>query len=270
MTKTLTPMTRLSNPIKNFTNSIEKLFKHTNLNKSQPASRRYPYPDKKGIENDYILLFESLQDPTTTFGICFTYIDLEEKEQKAKIILKKYIGEEAFYYSTEDISIEMFKLCMREVNNFFNNTPHPLEQDVWDILTLAFSIDPEFIREKIINTRLSYEQSVKDKENELHIPDLEKTIQQLTSQYNKANKNANAEIIASIEYKNFKILEAQLAQAKKQLNDKEAEINSHYHIPTLKTEINSTTKKLEKNNKLLDEFKKSHFKKISKNKKFDY
>ena len=250
--KEITPMKRFSAQLDTLKSTIAPYFRSYSLNKSRGHYNPLSYTYSKGVESDFLLIFESLKSDAS-FAFRFNYIDLDVESQTIETSIKR---EEDDIISVPALPLSEFKERLKLFVKTVENTPRLVEKNVWDTLCATFDIQPKDINKVVSQAQTTYTENIKERKKSLNIPALEKTALVARNALDSAEDKLNAALIKSDEQKLVAELEAKLKRARALLEGKKKSLKNELDIPKLTLHANTTQKAVDNAQYELEQYEK--------------
>jgi hypothetical protein len=232
--KKLTPMKRYKTAIDNLRSQVRGHSHEFTLNKAE--SRRIPWvfarSDKyetKGVECDFIMIFESLENKGFSFALTFTYMDKEQDEQLVCGSVKFGDELDQTRYG-EPMPLEKFKESLNSLNKKLTTIDNKSYDEIINVFSEVFLQTTFSLADDIEKASAEIKQFVAEKTAELDIK-LAEDVSKLTREsYSTATANVDAALKASEAYKEREELLERLARLDKVLTNKKVLLNKQEEV----------------------------------------
>lgn len=263
--KELTPMKRYKTAIDNLRSQVSGHSHEFTLNKSE--SRRIPWvfsrSDKyetKGVEADFIMIFESLENKGFSFALTFTYMDKAPEDQLVCGSVKFGDDFDQTRYG-EAMTLEKFKESLNTLNKKLITIHKKNYDEIINVFSEIFLETTFSLADDIEKSSAEIKKFVAEKTAELDIGLAEDVAKLTRDSYLTATSNVNAALEDSEAYKEREDLLERLARLDKVLANKKVLLNKREDVvlkekAKKKAEETLQSKKLELsmqlNKKMLD------------------
>lgn len=222
--KVLTPMKRYKAAIDNLRSQISEHAHEFTLNKSE--SKRIPWVfarndkyETKGVECDFIMVFESLETKGFSFALTFTYMEKTPDEQTVCGSVKFGDADDQICYG-EEMTIEAFKETLNRLNKKLKTLENKNYDEIVSAFSVAFLKKTFSLAEALETATAEVEQFVAQKRLELNIDAAEATFKAAQQIRIQAKQTVNQEIEATEAYQEREKLLERLARLDKMISNK--------------------------------------------------
>lgn len=254
--KEITPMKRYKTAIDNLRSQVGDYAHEFTLNKSE--SRRIPWPfirgdkyETKGVEADFIMIFESTENKGFSFALTFTYMDKGQEEQMVCGSVK--FGDE--YDQTrygETMNLEKFKASLNALNKKLVAISHKNYDEIINVFSEVFLQSTFSLTNDIEKASAEISEFMGAKKTELALEQAEDLAKVARVQHLTATGNVDKSLKESDAYKEREALMERLARLDKVIANKKVLLNKQEDVTAKEKEKKKTeeavqTKKLELN-----------------------
>lgn len=263
--KAITPMKRYKTAIDHLRSQVRGHSHEFTLNKAE--SRRIPWVfargdkyETKGVECDFIMIFESLENKGFSFALTFTYMDKAQEEQLVCGSVKFGDELEQTRYG-EPMPLEKFKESLNALNKKLTALENKNYDEIINVFSEVFLQTTFSLADDIEKASAEIKQFVAEKTAELVIKEAEDVAKIAREAHSTATANVDAALKASEAYKEREELLERLARLDKVLTNKKVLLNKKEDVAVKekakkKAEETLQSKKLtlsmQLNKKLLD------------------
>lgn len=263
--KELTPMKRYKTAIDKLRLQVSDHAHEFTLNKAQSRSIPWVFArsdkyETKGVEADFIMIFESLENKGFSFALTFTYMDKAPEEQLVCGSVK--FGDEVNQTRYgEPMTLEKFKEALNTLNKKLSFIDNKNYDEIINVFSEEFLQTTFSLADDIEKSRAEIQTFVAEKTAELDINLAEDVAKLTRDSYARATANVNAALQDSEAFKEREILLERLARLDKVLTNKKVLLNKQEDVSLKekakkKAEETLNSKKLDLsmqlNKKLLD------------------
>lgn len=263
--KELTPMKRYKTAIDKLRLQVSDHAHEFTLNKAQSRSIPWVFArsdkyETKGVEADFIMIFESLENKGFSFALTFTYMDKAPEEQLVCGSVK--FGDEVNQTRYgEPMTLEKFKEALNTLNKKLSFIDNKNYDEIINVFSEVFLQTTFSLADDIEKSRAEIQTFVAEKTAELDINLAEDVAKSTRDSYARATANVNAALQDSEAFKEREILLERLARLDKVLTNKKVLLNKQEDVSLKekakkKAEETLNSKKLDLsmqlNKKLLD------------------
>lgn len=227
--KELTPMKRYKTAIDNLRSQVRGHSHEFTLNKAE--SRRIPWVfargdkyETKGVECDFIMIFESLENKGFSFALTFTYMDKARDEQLVCGSVKFGDELDQTRYG-EPMPLEKFKESLNELNKKLTAIENKSYDEIINLFSEVFLQTTFSLADDIEKASAEIKKFVAEKTDELDIKDAEDIAKITRESHATATANVDAALKASEAYKEREELLERLARLDKVLTNKKVLLN---------------------------------------------
>ena len=254
MSDIMTPMKRLKFYIEGLKETTNQKFNHVVLNKAAPGYGYYY--QKKGVKNDFVLLFNE-RGGLRSFGLSFSYIGLEESEQRVSYSYKEKSTDNTFKEEYAEYSAELtimeFKEIMKKVLVVIHNKDFDSSFIIKELNSVFLPDRLDFKKEterysNIIAVKLE------DKKTTLNIDKFKKDVKVSTKLLNKAIVLINNELENYPEFKRLKEIDKEIADLKLKVATKKESLLKENNVELLAARVKDCNRLLKKAEKDLATF----------------
>lgn len=263
--KVLTPMKRYKAAIDNLRMQVSDYSHEFTLNKAQSRSIPWVFArsdkyETKGVEADFIMIFESLENKGFSFALTFTYMDKAPEEQLVCGSVKFGDEVDQTRYG-EPMTLEKFKEALNTLNKKLSFIDNKNYDEIINVFSEEFLQTTFSLADDIEKSRAEIQTFVAEKTAELDINLAEDVAKLTRDSYARATANVNAALQDSEAFKEREILLERLARLDKVLTNKKVLLNKQEDVSLKekakkKAEETLNSKKLDLsmqlNKKLLD------------------
>lgn len=224
--KEMTPMKRYKTGIDIFRNSISYLVNEINLNKSEPKSIPWVFSrdDKtstKGVENDFVLIFQDKKNKDLSIAFTFTYIDKNIEEQTVAGSFK-YGYREGELKIGPEMNLHEFKTSLNEFNKKLPTIKNLTFEKIVEEFNNQF-VKQEFnLSIELVKANKEITNFIKNKTKEMQLDKINDLVQDAKSIRQAAEINIDKKLKNSPEYKEREQLLTRIKELDKILENKQA------------------------------------------------
>lgn len=236
--KDLTPMKRYKTAIDTLRSQVSGYSREVTLNKSE--SKRIPWAfsrgdkyETKGVECDFIMIFESLQNKGFSFALTFTYIDKTQTEQMVRGSVKFGDEIDQTRYG-EDMSLENFKESLNTLNKNLDSLKHKDYDEIINVFSEVFLKKTFSLIDDIEKASVEVKQFIANQNAELDLVQAEEILKLANEMHSKAISNVDKALKESEAFKEREILLERIARLDKVLTNKKVMLNKQEDV-ALKT-----------------------------------
>lgn len=232
--KELTPMKRYKTAIDNLRSQVRGHAHEFTLNKAE--SRRIPWAfsrgdkyETKGVECDFIMIFESLENKGFSFALTFTYMDKTQEEQLVCGSVKFGDELDQTRYG-EPMPLEKFKESLNALNKKLTMIENKSYDEIINVFSEVFLQTTFSLAADIEKASEEIKQFVAAKTAELDIKEAEDVAKITRESHSTATANVDAALKASEAYKEREELLERLARLDKVLTNKKVLLNKKEEV----------------------------------------
>jgi len=223
--KALTPMKRYKTAIDNLRSQVSGHTHELTLNKA--ASKSIPWAfsrgdryETKGVESDFIMIFESLETKGLSFALTFTYMDKEPEDQLVRGSVKFGDSDTQVTYG-EEMNLETFKTSLNALNKQLNESDfHKNYDEIIDAFSVSFLKKPFSIAAAVELADQEINLFTSQKRAALDLDAAEETYQKAELVSQQAKQAVNKALEATDAYQEREKLLARLARLDKIITNK--------------------------------------------------
>lgn len=242
MTQDLTPMKRYNTNMQEFKSLLAyHRFVETTLNKSSAKSNWHQgdYTVTKGVESDFILIFQSKEANHNSLALSFDFLGLPLEEQTVRASIKKNDNTNTIIMS-EPMTLKDFKTNINAFNNWSEKNKNVDSFTIFNQFSNLF-LGQELDMKKEVNQQLKEKQDIVAKVSEtFKIPELEQAAQVAQDKLDAAYKKMEVTIQKTPEYKRLKELKAEMDNLTTIISKKEDTMRKELKTPELAKEAHET------------------------------
>lgn len=227
--KELTPMKRYKTAIDNLRSQVRGHSHEFTLNKAE--SRRIPWAfsrgdkyETKGVECDFIMIFESLENKGFSFGLTFTYMDKAQEDQLVCGSVKFGDEFEQTRYG-EVMPLDKFKESLNLLNKKLTAIENKSYDEIINVFSEVFLKTTFSLADDIEKATAEVSKFITEKTAELYIEVAEDVVKLTRESYSTATANVDAALKDSDAYKEREVLLERLARLDKVLTNKKVLLN---------------------------------------------
>lgn len=223
--KTLTPMKRYKTAIDNLRSQVSGYTHELTLNKAESKSIPWAFSrgdrySTKGVECDFIMIFESLETKGLSFALTFTYMDKEQEDQLVRGSVKFGDDDHQVTYG-EEMNLEKFKLSLNKLNKQLNELEfHKNFDEIIDAFSVEFLKKPFSIAAAVETAEQEINLFTNKKRAELELDVAEQTYQEAERISQQAKEAVNKALEATDAYQEREKLLARIARLDKIITNK--------------------------------------------------
>lgn len=232
--KEITPMKRYKTAIDNLRSQVSDHSHEFTLNKAE--SRRIPWVfargdkyETKGVEADFIMIFESLENKGFSFALTFTYMDKAPEDQLVCGSVKFGDEFDQTRYG-EPMPLEKFKEALNTLNKKLSFMDNKNYDEIINVFSEVFLQTTFSLADDIEKSRAEIQTFVAEKTAELEINLAEGVAKLTRDSYARATANVNAALQDSEAFKEREILLERLARLDKVLTNKKVLLNKQEDV----------------------------------------
>lgn len=223
--KEMTPMKRYKSSIDKLRNQLSSVTREVALNKSESKHIPWPYSrngetSTKGVESDFILIFQDRANPDLSFAFTFEYIDKTPEQQTVSGSIK-YGDKDGELKMGSPMNMEEFRTSLSSFNKNLEEIRLKGKME-FNLVIEKFSetfLKAEFkLSNELKNASKSVATFLKNKASELNLNSLEKMVEVTQSAREEAEINIGKKIKLSPAYKEREKLIERLKQLDKMLD----------------------------------------------------
>ncbi len=254
--KEITPMKRYKTAIDNLRSQVGFYAHEFTLNKSESKSIPWPFVrgdkyETKGVEADFIMIFESTENKGFSFALTFTYMNKTKEEQMVCGSVKFGDQYDQTRYG-EAMNLEKFKESLNTLNKKLNNLKHKNYDEIINAFSEIFLQSTFSLASDIEIASREVEKFMNAKKIELALEQAVDLAKVARVQHETATANVNKALQDSDAYKEREALIERLARLDKVIANKKVLLNKQEDVAAKekekkKTEADVQTKKFELN-----------------------
>lgn len=248
--KEITPMKRYKTAIDNLRSQVGYYAHEVTLNKSE--SKRIPWAfmrgdkyETKGVEADFIMIFESTENKGFSFALTFTYMDKEPDEQMVCGSIKFGDEQDQTRYG-EMMNLEKFKESLNALNKKLNGLPHKNYDEIINVFSEMFLQTTFSLASDIETASHEVEQFMNAKKNELALDQAVDLAKVARVQHETATSNVDKALKASDAYKERELLMERIARLDKVITNKKVLLNKQEDVSAKEKEKKKTEEVVQK------------------------
>lgn len=247
----ITPMKRYRTILDEFRSYIKYDFEEITLNKSSPKFdfvRGESY-EKKGVKNDFILIFKS-PFKHVSFALSFQYIELPKEQQKVQASIKRGKDNETIEFSIP-MSLNEFKDKLLDfniwaLNESSNSKSKKLSSnEIIDNFSLLFLSKKLDLQKELKQKEADLIAFSNEKSKELNLSAIEKEYHASKKSLDDAYNTIKSNLELSSEFKELTLIEKRVELLKKTLNAKEKQLHKNLNINMLTQQYDDIKEKRE-------------------------
>lgn len=222
--KEITPMKRYKTSLDNFRSNLYPLTNEISLNKSEPKSIPWVFSrgDKtstKGVENDFVLIFQDKKNEDLSIAFTFTYIDKSVNEQTVAGSFKYGRNDGEIKMGTE-MSLEEFKSSINAFNKKIPTIKNLTFEKIVDEFNNQF-VKQEFnFSKELAQADTEIAKFIKNKTKEIQLDKINDLVKESRTIREEAEAKITKKIKSSPEYKEREQLLAKLNKLNQALETK--------------------------------------------------
>lgn len=236
MNQEITPMKRYANQIQELRSNLGFDFKELTLNKSK-SKNYYGHGENytnKGVESDFILIFQCPDLENYSFAFSFQFYDLFKDEQYVDISIKKGNKEDSIIQS-QRFTLENFKNHLNDFNRWFTqNSKHKVEpSSIFNHFSTTFLNKELDINNEIKIYHKELNSFIDKKTKEFNVDNLLIAHETAQTDLLKTQKYIEKTILNSPEYKSIRKLEDEVNMLNRQLANNRASLEKSLQLQKL-------------------------------------
>ena len=224
-------------------------FEYVFLNKSRPKRTLANYDTfmTKGVVSDAIIIFNSKKNTDESFALAFSYINLDLKDYTVKFTYKNKNKNKI--EDSVPLSLDNFKLFMKESFKIIEATPKVNEEDIFSVLKNQFLI--QSLKDNVDNSLVD---KIKNKRIELDIDNIQNRLDMTEILLKDNFKSRDKSLRNSPTYRKINMLANEMSKLKDLLIKEEEELTKKYQINELEKSIRDDYSLINKINKDLKSY----------------
>lgn len=248
--KEITPMKRYKTAIDNLRSQVRFYAHEFTLNKSESKSIPWPFVrgDKyeiKGVEADFIMIFESTENKGFSFALTFTYMNKTQEEQMVCGSVKFGDQYDQTRYG-ETMNLEKFKESLNALNKKLNNLNNKNYDEIINVFSEIFLQTTFSLASDIETASHEVEQFMNAKKTELSLEQAVEVAKVARVQHETATANVNKALKDSDAYKEREALMERLARLDKVIANKKVLLNKQEDVAAKEKEKKKTEELVQK------------------------
>lgn len=204
MKKEMTPMKRLSTNMQQLRKHLKPFFTEISLNKTESKYNYSSMEKSKGVDSDFLLIFESNENKQLSCAFEFSYFNLDVSQQKVTASIKNGPSNHDII-SSMPLSLNDFKLILNEFNRWLElktlNTKKNISFEIIDCFSDMFLQSKLDIENEIKIKRQELDNFIKINSENLKIPELTLKNNESTQILMKATKLLKNKLEETEEFK---------------------------------------------------------------------